>query len=290
MGTRDQICTECGKTFRSGGNTRCSACRATERTCTECGKTFKGSERACPACRVTSRVCTSCGRVFTGNQARCQACRIPERVCEGCGRDFKGTHRHCPVCKAAGRVCECGRPFKGTHRHCAVCRATGRVCECGRPFKGNERSCAACRATERTCEGCGQQFTSHQRYCASCRVAALPPGERAARARQKNNNRRARQVVAEVAGPVSRTVYATVVASGPCVYCGSPATEVDHVRPLARGGWEHESNLVPACKSCNSGKHDRLLTEWRPDRVARAVAVSPAVAAEWARLTGLATA
>ena len=85
-------------------------------------------------------------------------------------------------------------------------------------------------------------------------------------------------------GPVPVKVYAAIRESGPCVYCDNPAKHVDHVRPLSRGGWEHESNLVPACGSCNSSKSDRLLTEWRPDRVAHGVSCSPIVAAEWARL------
>ncbi len=61
---------------------------------------------------------------------------------------------------------------------------------------------------------------------------------------------------------------------------------VDHVHPLARGGWEHETNLVPACDFCNLSKKDRLLTEWRrSDRVAYGVEHSAKVAAEYARLT-----
>jgi 5-methylcytosine-specific restriction endonuclease McrA len=90
-----------------------------------------------------------------------------------------------------------------------------------------------------------------------------------------------------VVGPVPASVYAAIRASGPCVYCGGAAGTADHVRPLSRGGAEHESNLVPACGPCNAAKSDSLLTEWRrADLVARAVACSPAVAAEWARLTG----
>jgi 5-methylcytosine-specific restriction endonuclease McrA len=121
--------------------------------------------------------------------------------------------------------------------------------------------------------------------CGSCSSAALPPDERAARDRRYHNTRRARKAGAEIAGPVPAEVYAAVRTSGPCVYCAGTADAVDHVWPLARGGPEHESNLVPACTPCNSSKHDRLLTEWRPDRVARAVACSSTVAAEWARLS-----
>ncbi len=46
--------------------------------------------------------------------------------------------------------------------------------------------------------------------------------------------------------------------AGLCHYCGQkfkPAElTMDHVVPLARGGVSAQSNLVPACKACNSGK------------------------------------
>jgi hypothetical protein len=80
--------------------------------------------------------------------------------------------------------------------------------------------------------------------------------------------------------------WVTRHASGPCVYCGKPACTVDHVRPLTRGGEEHEGNLVPACMSCNTSKGNRLLTEWRPDRVCHGAEQSAIVAAEYRRLTG----
>jgi 5-methylcytosine-specific restriction endonuclease McrA len=61
---------------------------------------------------------------------------------------------------------------------------------------------------------------------------------------------------------------------------------VDHITPLARGGHEAPYNLAPACGSCNSGKHDRLLDEWRADRLAHALGCSLAVAAEYALQRG----
>lgn len=47
-----------------------------------------------------------------------------------------------------------------------------------------------------------------------------------------------------------------------CSYCGEPATTVDHVFPIARGGDSHWLNLAPACKSCNSSKGDKDLNTW----------------------------
>lgn len=48
-----------------------------------------------------------------------------------------------------------------------------------------------------------------------------------------------------------------------CVYCGSTDDlAADHVHPRSKGGADIPSNLVTACKRCNSSKRDRLLSEW----------------------------
>ena len=52
-------------------------------------------------------------------------------------------------------------------------------------------------------------------------------------------------------------------AHGVCTYCRKAAPlSMDHVIPLSRGGGHTASNVVPACKSCNSSKGNRLLSEW----------------------------
>jgi 5-methylcytosine-specific restriction endonuclease McrA len=53
---------------------------------------------------------------------------------------------------------------------------------------------------------------------------------------------------------------------GCCAYCGERATTQDHVIPLSRGGRHTIGNVLPACQSCNSSKHDRLLMEWKTVR------------------------
>jgi 5-methylcytosine-specific restriction endonuclease McrA len=46
-----------------------------------------------------------------------------------------------------------------------------------------------------------------------------------------------------------------------CYYCGAVLTEQtaqeDHFIPLSRGGSDDISNIVAACRACNSGKRDR---------------------------------
>jgi hypothetical protein len=48
-----------------------------------------------------------------------------------------------------------------------------------------------------------------------------------------------------------------------CIYCGELATTIDHVLPLVRGGTNHEGNLAPCCKRCNSSKSGWTVVEWR---------------------------
>ncbi len=53
-----------------------------------------------------------------------------------------------------------------------------------------------------------------------------------------------------------------------CRYCGDSIVnkyEVDHIVPLSRGGSNDLSNLVIACQPCNGSKHNKLISEWRPD-------------------------
>lgn len=51
-----------------------------------------------------------------------------------------------------------------------------------------------------------------------------------------------------------------------CAYCDNPATTADHVLPLVRGGTNHEGNIAPCCKSCNSRKAGLTVIEWRTGR------------------------
>ena len=49
-----------------------------------------------------------------------------------------------------------------------------------------------------------------------------------------------------------------------CAYCDRPRArlEKEHLRPLSRGGHTTADNIVPACRSCNAGKHKKLPLEW----------------------------
>src|SRR5256885_2136299 len=132
----------------------------------------------------------------------------------------KGTEKQC-----AG----CGGTFRsGTNLRCTTCRTTDRECgTCGILFRGRDRHGCGCKSRVRACITCGLAFrTTFYLECGAC----------SGRTDAANHRRRALRIAAEVAGPLPRVVYVRVAASGPCVYCGDPATTVDHIRPLVRGG------------------------------------------------------
>ncbi|MHC5897213.1 HNH endonuclease [Nostoc sp.] len=48
-----------------------------------------------------------------------------------------------------------------------------------------------------------------------------------------------------------------------CVYCGTKENlTADHVIPIAEGGYDALSNILPCCLSCNCSKQDRDYLEW----------------------------
>ena len=57
-----------------------------------------------------------------------------------------------------------------------------------------------------------------------------------------------------------------------CAYCGTKPSELpdaEHVVPLSKGGRNDMTNIVAACRTCNSDKRDLLLADWNTDRQRR---------------------
>jgi 5-methylcytosine-specific restriction endonuclease McrA len=51
---------------------------------------------------------------------------------------------------------------------------------------------------------------------------------------------------------------------GRCWYCLAKCDKLqrEHVVPISRGGRDEPDNVIPACRTCNSSKKDKLLSEW----------------------------
>ena len=110
-------------------------------------------------------------------------------------------------------------------------------------------------------------------------VLALPPEVRQERRDyvnrwRKDNRERVRELnrlrlIRESSAPgagyltVEKLRARILFYAGRCFYCDAPdAKSLDHRIPLARGGSQFPSNLVPSCKLCNSRKGTRTPKEW----------------------------
>lgn len=47
-----------------------------------------------------------------------------------------------------------------------------------------------------------------------------------------------------------------------CAYCNAAFSTWDHVAPVSKGGKTEPGNMLPACRSCNSAKHDHDIETW----------------------------
>jgi len=51
-----------------------------------------------------------------------------------------------------------------------------------------------------------------------------------------------------------------------CAYCGKPQKLTqEHFVSVSHGGGYTHNNIIPACRSCNSKKHNKDFFEWYPD-------------------------
>ena len=51
----------------------------------------------------------------------------------------------------------------------------------------------------------------------------------------------------------------------PCVYCGEPSTDLEHIIPKSKGGTNNQENLVPSCRLCNGKKYQKDVADFLND-------------------------
>lgn len=111
----------------------------------------------------------------------------------------------------------------------------------------------------RTCADCGTNFPGRQaRRCTEC--ATCPTEIRRRHVRDARQGWTAQDYE-------DRRVYAALLRSDPCSYCGAAESgEVDHIAPLHRGGGDRWNNLTAACRSCNASKMQRSVLVYLLER------------------------
>ena len=79
--------------------------------------------------------------------------------------------------------------------------------------------------------------------------------------------RRARKLDAPQGDPRLTREYLLLIKDDPCVYCGAPGEDNDHIVSLVNGGAEAWDNFARTCRSCNTSKHDKHLLTCMLNRV-----------------------
>jgi 5-methylcytosine-specific restriction endonuclease McrA len=123
----------------------------------------------------------------------------------------------------------------------------------------------------KTCEQCGLEFKPWHKHNRFCSQACWNQARCVRSADDTRVRRRQREGLAPGLTTHARTQLLSqwVLQGRTCAYCPRPATTVDHLIPLVRGGTNHEGNLTPACRSCNASKGAKTVAEWRHGKPAQ---------------------
>lgn len=250
--------------------------------------------------KATTKACAACGAAFEdtspGKNARfCdRRCWRRAKARRAAGKPEQDTthHQECMTCGASLE----GRKHGTSCRSDACYQRARRRDRRGQAVKDPEvtRACVRC-GTEvgrghwsfvRFCsKRCSENYWANEyarrkrpivhRKCLACSVDIPPEAnlrrkycsktcagrKRSAEVIFRYVNARRARLVGASAKPLPKRILRRL-RSARCAYCGGPGGTVDHVVPLNRGGQHAEGNLVPACRSCNSSKRDKLLIEW----------------------------
>ncbi len=240
------------------------------KTCADCSQPHG---RAAPQ----ARLCVSCAkkRKVDGNRTR-RAQAPKTKPCADCSAAMPRS-RHSPRCEGCVRVYMKVQRKERYWQAPEDARAATKSWARANPDKVRvaEQAKRPRRKAKRASDPTYRARLNAKRMQAYHRSAACPE-YRAANSRRaclwvKENpqkkavqsaRRRARKMAALGAFTAAEWAERLRLFGGFCAYCDQPAESIDHVIPLVEGGSNDILNLVPACRSCNSSKGDRMPLEW----------------------------
>ena len=170
-------------------------------------------------------------------------------ICQDCADDFSSK---CP-----------------TRLRCESCD----MIERRRQARERYRRASGAIVRKNVCVRCSERLETtrvNRQYCIKCkrirqyenksRAWKLKPEHYRAKSIEHQQNRRARKHGATSTHLDRQFLDVLKLECDCCVYCYSnEKLTIDHIVPLSRGGTNEMNNLVLACKSCNSAKHNKYL-------------------------------
>jgi len=225
------------------------------RSCLGCGATIT------PPMSHRRRYCTqTCSRRSRGKTAehsrrayhRRRAQIVHTRSCPQCGTTIPVTaHANRRLCSTR---CVEARRSRTPERRASSARQDAR--------RRNSRMDTRWPHGRPPCPGCGMDLPAATRvdqvYCSvGCKERMRQrSAEYLAHRCVVSMQRRALIINRGVPFTIAQLAARLTMFSG-CWMCGSTPNEVEHVKPLARGGWHMLANLRPACGRCNRRKGTR---------------------------------
>lgn len=181
------------------------------------------------------KICNICGELQEHKSYKSNQCKS----CEEAGLKF------CPVCNQAKSVGHFGKNGKLLRSRCKQCETRKSV---ENKAKNNyySRPEVQQRRRQQSREYKKTKYNTDEEY----RIAEIK------RCHERRTN-------LEGSYTIQEWLEVVQLFDCSCVYCGSKHNlTVEHVIPIALGGTNNISNIVPACASCNSSKQDRELISW----------------------------
>lgn len=279
-----EICSVCGRErrvhTRKDGLPICKVCRQKEKrrqntvSCGRCGRMR----------RSHYGFCAECLKVVRRQQEKCAICNgepvYVKHVCRSCYDKQWRANRPEIICASCGRICldsshrAQGRPLCVA---CFVALRVGICVGCGvesriakRLFDGSIWcwKCYRRHRSKKRCDICGMDgllAISNPPICHQC--YAREYNRRPEVCARKASDLAQRRLMNADGNFTAEEWLATMRSwDWRCAYCSERLTRknrsTDHIVPLTRGGSNNADNIVPCCRSCNSRKNNRLLSEW----------------------------
>ena len=103
-----------------------------------------------------------------------------------------------------------------------------------------------------------EQYKSHNK-----RYREENPGKFKEYSRRRNHRRRQAELGTKFNFSAEEWQQCLAHFNHQCAYCGSKESlEQEHVVPVSVGGHYTADNIIPACKSCNSSKNNKIMQDW----------------------------
>lgn len=214
---------------------------------------------------LTVATCEACdvevvGRKFCSDRCRCWARLHPGekrqsgRVCQRCGIEIDHKSTHAKFCST-----ECGAIARGDKlpgyqaKRCVRCDAEFT------PRRRDQLGCPTCAAAVSSKRKKDRMRREDPDTLARWRrdYRQRNPEKTKEHRRRSEAKRRAAKAGSLVFSFTAEELAARLSMFAGCWLCGAPATEVDHVKPLAAGGAHALANLRPACGPCNRRKYSK---------------------------------